>query len=213
MQLKLKDFIEIEFTGKTKEGEIFDSNIDEDLKKINQNLPAKPLIFCLGEGMFLKGIEDFLIDKSIGRYEIELEPDKAFGKRNTKLIMVIPMKVFREKEINPIPGARFNFDGSPAKILTVSGGRVIVDFNNPLAGKTVLYKINVLRKVEDKTEQINAFNDFLFKKQIKFEIENNKLILEVEKSISKFVEVFKNKYKELFGLDLGVREVEEKPAV
>ena len=188
--------------ARRKEGEIFDSNIGDDLKKIDQNIQAKPFIFCLGEGMFLKGAEDFLIGKQIGKYEIELEPEKAFGKRNTKLIMVVPMKIFREKQINPNPGAMLNFDGRPAKILTVSGGRVIVDFNNPLAGKTVIYKINILRKVDDKKEQIDSFNHFLFKRHIKFEIENNKLILEVEKPIAKLIEMFKDKYKTLFGLDL-----------
>jgi len=208
MKLQNKDFIEIEFTGKTKEGEIFDSNIEEDLKKVNSSLPAKPFIFCLGEGMFLKGIEEFLIGKELGKYEIELEPEKAFGKRDTKLIKMIPMKVFKEKQVNPIPGAMFNFDGQQAKIITVSGGRVIVDFNNPLAGKIVIYNIQVLRKVEDQKEQINAFNEFLFKKPFKFEIKDKKIVLEVEKQLTKFVEMFKDKYKDVFGLELEAKEIE-----
>ena len=45
-------------------------------------IEAEPFIFCLGEGMFLPGIEDFLIGKEIGEYEVELPPEKAFGKRN-----------------------------------------------------------------------------------------------------------------------------------
>jgi FKBP-type peptidyl-prolyl cis-trans isomerase 2 len=208
MQLKQKDFIEIEFTGRIKGGEIFDSNIKEDLKKINQEVFSKPFVFCLGEGMFLKGIEDFLIGKEIGKYEIELEPEKAFGNRDTRLIQIVPIKIFREKQINPVPGIMFNFDGRPAKILTVSGGRVIVDFNNPLAGKTVIYKVNFLRKVDDKKEQINAFNDFVFRKEFKFEIQDKKLILEVEKQLARFVEMFKDKYKDLFELDLEIQQKE-----
>ena len=209
MTFQKKDFIEIEFTGRIKGGEVFDSNIKEDLKKINPEASSKPFIFCLGEGMFLKGIEDFLLGKEIGKYEIELEPEKAFGNRDTKLIQIVPIKIFRDKQINPIPGIMFNFDGRPAKILTVSGGRVIVDFNNPLAGKTVIYKVNFMRKVEDKKEQINAFNDFLFRKKFKFEIEDKKLILEVEKPLTKFVEMFKDKYRDIFGLDLEVKQKEE----
>ena len=38
MALQKKDFIEIEFTGKVKDGEVFDSNIKEDLKKLNPDL-------------------------------------------------------------------------------------------------------------------------------------------------------------------------------
>lgn len=209
MPLQKKDFIEIEFTGKIKGGEVFDSNIKEDLKKINPEASSKPFIFCLGESMFLKGIEDFLLEKEIGKYEIELEPEKAFGNRDTKLIQIVPIKIFRDKQINPVPGIMFNFDGRPAKILTVSGGRVIVDFNNPLAGKTVIYKVNFLRKVEDKTEQINAFNDFVFRKEFKFEIEDKKLVLEIEKQLAKFVEMFRDKYKDIFGLNLEVKQKEE----
>jgi FKBP-type peptidyl-prolyl cis-trans isomerase 2 len=208
MQLKQKDFIEIEFTGRIKNGEIFDSNIKEDLKKINPEVPAIPFIFCLGEGMFLRGIEEFLTGKDIGKYEIELEPEKAFGNRDTKLIKIIPMNVFREKQINPFPGAVLNFDGMPAKILTVSGGRVIVDFNNSMAGKTVIYKIHVLRKVEDQKEQVDAFNEFLFRKKFKLEIQGNKLILEVEKQLAKLVEMFKEKYKDIFGLELEIKQIE-----
>lgn len=211
MTLQKKDFIKIEFTGKVKDGEIFDSNIKEDLKDANLKTESKPFIFCLGEGMFLKGVEDFLIGKDIGEYEIELTSEKAFGKRDANLVQMMPIKIFAEQKVNPVPGAMFNFDGRIAKILTVSGGRVMVDFNNPIAGKDVVYKIKVLRKVEDKNEKIKAFIDFLFKRDLKFEVKDKKLIIEVEKQMKNFVEMFKDKFKDIFDLELEVREkVEEK---
>ena len=129
--------------------------------------------------MFLKAIDDFLINKELGKYEIELSPEKAFGKRNPNLIQLIPMKVFREQKLEPIQGTMFNFDGRPAKILTVSGGRVMADFNNPLAGKTVMYNINVKRKVDDLNEKIKALIDFFFRKELKFQIKDKKIILQV----------------------------------
>ena len=209
MELKKKDFIEIKFTGKTSDNKIFDSNIEKDLKSIDSNAKPKPFIFCLGEGMFLKGIEDFLIGKNIGKYKIELDPEKAFGNRDQKLVKMIPMRIFREKQLNPVQGMVFNFDGRIAKTLTVSGGRVMVDFNNPLAGKKVIYDLEVLRKVEDTTEKIKAFNEFLFKKDFKFKVKDKKLIIDVEKQMVKFVEMFKEKFKEVFGLELEVSEIEE----
>jgi FKBP-type peptidyl-prolyl cis-trans isomerase 2 len=206
MVLQKKDFIEIEFTGKTKEGEIFDSNIKEDLKKANLKVEPKPFIFCLGEDMFLKSIEDFLIGKEIKEYFLELSPEKAFGKRNSALVQVFPAKTFREHKLNPIPGTMFSFDGKLAKVISVSGGRVIVDFNNPLAGKEVNYKIKVMRKVEDINEKIKAFNEFLFRKDFDFEIKEQVLFLKVEKELIQFIELFKEKYKEVLGLDLEVKE-------
>jgi FKBP-type peptidyl-prolyl cis-trans isomerase 2 len=208
--LKKKDFIEIEFTGKTKEGEIFDSNIKEDLKSVNQKIEPKPFVFCLGEGMFLEGVEDYLIGKDIGKYHIELSPEKAFGKRNPKFIQLMPTKVFKEHQINPAPGAMFNFDGKIGKIISVSGGRIIVDFNNPLAGKEVVYEIKVLRKVDDKNEQIKAFINFLFKKDFEFKVEGKKLIIKTDKGFKQFAELFKDKFKDLFNLEFDIKEIGEK---
>jgi len=110
--------------------------------------------------------------------------------------------------LNPIPGIMFNFDGRIGKVLTVSGGRVMVDFNNPIAGKEVVYKIKVLRKVEDLNEKIKALNEFFFRRDLKFEIKDKKLILEVEKPMKDFVELFKEKFKELLDLETEVRESE-----
>jgi len=176
--------------------------------------------------MFLKGVDDFLIGKEIGKYIIELSPEKAFGNRESKLVQMIPMKIFHQHKINPVPGTLFNFDNKVAKILTVSGGRVMVDFNNPLAGKDIIYNIKVLRKIEDINEKIKSFNEFLFRKDVKFKIEqeakplstsskrgqskDKKLIIEVEKTMVKFVEMFKDKFKELFDLELEIKEIEPK---
>ena len=209
MALQKNDFIEIEFTGRIKDGEVFDSNISEELKKLNSNQQAKPFIFSLGQDMFLKGVEEFLIGKEIGDYEIDLGPENAFGVRNPSFIQMIPLKVFIEHRINPIPGAVLTFDNKLGKVLTVSGGRIIVDFNNPLAGKEVIYKIKILRKVEDINEKINSLNEFLFRKNFKFVINDKKLILEVEKGFKALVELFKDKFKEILDLDIEVKEIED----
>ena len=208
MKLEKKDFIKIEFTAKVKEGDIFDSNIKEDLKGRDIKKEIKPFIFCLGESMFLQGIEDVLIGKDIGEYNIELTSDKAFGKRDPNLVQMMPIKIFAEQNVNPIPGVMFNFDGRIGKILTVTGGRVLVDFNNPLAGRDVEYKVRVLRKVEDLNEKVKALIEFFFKRDLKFEIKEKKLILEVEKPMKQFIEMFKEKFKEILDLDLEVKEID-----
>ena len=208
MKLEKKDFIEIEFTAKVKEGDIFDSNIKEDLKGRDIKTEIKPFTFCLGESMFLQGIEDVLIGKDIGEYNIELTSDKAFGKRDPNLVQMMPIKIFTEQNVNPIPGVMFNFDGRIGKILTVTGGRVLVDFNNPIAGRDVEYKVRVLRKVEDLNEKVKALIEFFFKRDLKFEIKEKKLILEVEKPMKQFIEMFKEKFKEILDLDLEVKEID-----
>jgi len=210
MPLQKKDFIEIEFTGRTKEGIIFDSNKAEDLREANMKSDGKSFIFALGENMFLKGIDDFLIGKEIGEHKIELDAENAFGKRDSRLVQMIPLKNFAQHKVNPLPGVVMNFDGRMGKILTVSGGRVMVDFNNPLAGKDVVYDIKVLKKVENQKDKIDGVNSFLFQKEFKFEIKDKKLVLEVDKTMKKVVELFKDKYKEILDLDLEIKETDVK---
>jgi FKBP-type peptidyl-prolyl cis-trans isomerase 2 len=209
MALQKRDFIEIEFTGRIKDGELFDSNVKENLKKLNPDANPKPLVFCLGEGMFLKGIDDFLIDKEIGKYKIELPPERAFGARLSQLVQMIPMKIFKSQGLNPFPGAVFNFDGRMAKVLAVSGGRIMVDFNHPLAGKNVVYEINVIKKIEDLNEKLKSFINFIFRRELNFSVENSKVIIEIEKNLSSFAELFKEKFKDIFNLELETKEIEK----
>ena len=210
MTLQKKDFIEIEFTGKIKGGEIFDSNIKEDIEKAGLKTKAKPFIFSLGQGMFLKGIDDFLIGKETGKkYDIELESKDAFGVRDSSLIKIMPIAVFQKHKLNAVPGMIYNFDGRIAKVLSVSGGRVRVDFNNLLAGKDVEYKVKVLKKIDKLDEKIKALSSFLFKKEFKFTVKDKKIIMHVDKPLVKFVEMFKEKFKEIFGMELEVKKAEE----
>lgn len=215
--LQKGDFIEVMFTGKTMEGAIFDSNREADLKKVGKEAnekAKKPFIFALGEGMLLKGIDDYLIGKPIPNqnnpkeYNIEIKPEDAFGKREQKNIQRMPLNIFKQHGVNPQQGAVYNFDNKPGKILSVTGGRVMVDFNHPLAGKPVAYNVQVKRKVTDLDEKVKAFIDFVFKRELDYNVdkENRKITLKVEPQIKQMTEMFKPKFKDLFDLDLEVQE-------
>jgi FKBP-type peptidyl-prolyl cis-trans isomerase 2 len=212
MKIQKKDFIEIEFTGRTKEGIIFDSTIKEDLEKADLGeVTAKPFIYSVGSGMFLDSLDEFLIDKETGKnYEVELTPEKSFGKRNSQLVKLLPMSVFRQQRLNPVAGMSFSFDNQIAKIISVSGGRVIVDFNNPLAGKNVVYNIKVMKKIENIEEKIKSLMDFFFKKEFPFEIKEKKLIMEVEPPFDKIIELLKPKFLETLDLEIEAKLVNSK---
>jgi FKBP-type peptidyl-prolyl cis-trans isomerase 2 len=219
MKLEKNDFIEIEFTARVKNtDEVFDSNIKEDLEKITkgaENKPiAKPFIYSIGNDMFLKGIDDYLINNSLElgkEFSIELAPEDAFGKRNPELVKIIPLKVFHEQNINPVQGAMFNMDNMIVRIISVSGGRVMTDFNNPLSGKDVTYRIKILRKVDKLNERIDSLMEFLFKRKFPFEIDNEKKIIfvKVDKQMEQFVEMFRDKFREILGMDLEIKKVDK----
>ena len=161
--------------------------------------------------MFLKGVDDYLVGKEPGKtYTIKLEAKDAFGLRDTSLIKVLPLNSFKQHNVKPFPGAVFNFDGRLAKILSVSGGRVRVDFNNLLAGKDVEYKIKINKKLEDINEKSKAFIEFLFRQSFDFQVKDKKITITVQKPMGRVVEMFKDKFKEVLDLDLEVKEIQPK---
>ena len=110
--------------------------------------------------MILPAIDKFLIGKEAGKeYNLELPPEKAFGKRQKEKVKTMPMKVFERHGINPRRGMAFNFDNKIGKIKAVSGARVIVDFNNPMASKDVEYNLKPKKKIKDKEVGTKLFDE------------------------------------------------------
>ena len=110
----------------------------------------------------MKGIDDALIGKGPGQFKVELKPENAFGNKDAKLIQLIPTNKFRQQKIQPMPGLQVNIDGVFGIIKTVSGGRTLVDFNHPLAGKELVYDVKINRMVDDNGEKIKAFLKLAF---------------------------------------------------
>ncbi|MBU0958024.1 MAG: peptidylprolyl isomerase [Nanoarchaeota archaeon] len=205
---KENKFIKLKFIGKVKNQDIFDTNIPEEAKKIDLDIKDRPLVICIDQGMILPSIDEFLKDKKPGKYHLDLTPDKAFGERKRELIKTMPMSVFSKQNMNPQPGMILNFDGMIAKISAVSGGRVIVDFNNPLAGKEVEYDLEVIGEVTDLNEKVKALSLYFFKKEIPFNVEAKKIIFspsKEDKNFEQIVMLFKDKFKEILDLEIEVK--------
>ena len=149
--IKKGDFVELEYTACIdNNGVIFDTTSEETAKVhniYNKEASYKPLIVCVGEGHLLKGLDDFVVDKTPGKYIVKLE--NAFGKKNAKLLRLISVGEFKKHDVQPVPGLEVDLDGHRGIIRTVNGGRVIVDFNHPLASQDITYDINILGKVDD----------------------------------------------------------------
>ena len=205
---KKGDFIEIKYTGYVN-GEPFDSNIEEDLKKINEKEKARESVVCIGEGFVIPGLDKALEGKEIGKeYEIEVSPKEGFGERRRELIRVLPLKAFTEKKVNPQPGMVLALDNSIVKIIAVSGARVSTDFNNPLSGKNLKYKFKIARKVESESEKAKALFEVIFKFVPEFEVKE-KIVVKGPKVLEGFVKAFNDKFKELIGKELDFEEKKE----
>lgn len=174
------DFIEIEYTAIAvieETSQVFDTTNEDTAKSANiysKSTKYKPVIICIGENQILKGLDDALIGEEIREkeYEIELDPENAFGKKNPKLLHLVSQSSFKKQNINPYPGLQINLDGILGTIRTVTPGRVIVDFNHPLAGKKIIYKVKIKRKIIDDKEKLDSILSFYIK-DFKTEINNS----------------------------------------
>lgn len=175
------DFIELNYTGKLPDGTVFDTT-EETVAKENdlptENRQFKPAVICVGEQQILPGLDAELVGKEIGKdYTITLPPEKAFGKRDIKKMKIIPSSTFKEHKMDPRPGLQIEVDGEMGTVTRVAGGRIIVNFNHPLAGREVIYQIKINRKVTDQKEQITTFLNTTLRiplEQIKVEITDGK---------------------------------------
>ncbi len=205
-----KDFVELKYTGYSN-GKAFDSNVEEELKKIDPEAKIRETVVCIGEGMVVSGFDKELEGKETEKdYEINLCAKDAFGERRRELIKTIPLKIFTEKEISPKAGMVFVMDNTLAKVIAVSGARVITDFNNPLAGKDVSYKFKVVRIVKDDKEKAKALFEFVFKFVPEFELMGGEIVIKGPKILESYAKAFEKKFKELLGKALKFVLKEEK---
>jgi FKBP-type peptidyl-prolyl cis-trans isomerase 2 len=138
------DFVLVSYSGKIREtGEEFDKS---------NEIPV-----IIGAGYILKGVEKALKDMQVGeKTTVEISPASGFGERNDKLVKLIPLAEFIKQDAKVQPGMIVSIQNMRGKVLSVSGGRVRVDFNHPLAGKTLVYDLEIKEKIEKPDEKVKA---------------------------------------------------------
>lgn len=220
MNIKKKQFVELDFTGRIKDtNEIFDTTNAKDAKTIGIE-KVRPLVVCVGEKMIPEKFDDYLDGKEVGKeYSLDLQPKDAFGERKKDLVKMLPLKIFTDKGIMPYRGMMLNLDDMIVRIGSVSGGRVIADFNNPLSGKAVNYSFKIIKIVDDKKTQVDAIIESMLKmdaSKLNVEVQGNKAVIEFsmkEHDFKVFQAVskpFSEKVKSLTGLDLELKNKESK---
>jgi len=122
----------------------------EDGTEVESNFGDEPFEFKIGDGSLTMGMEDALIDRTIGdTVSVTLSPEMAFGLPDKENIHVIPVSYF-PNDMPPVENQVIAFDGPDdseilGTILAVKGDEVEVDFSHPFAGRT----INFTAKITD----------------------------------------------------------------
>lgn len=161
MTFEKGEFVLIDYVAKVKEtGEVFDTTMEDVAKKerlYKEGEIYEPKLVVIGEGWVLKALDESLLNLELNKKEsVEIPPDKAFGNRDPEKVRLVPLRRLTAKGITPQLGMRLEFDGKLAVVRTMGAGRVQLDFNPPLAGKTLLYEITVGKRIETKQERLDA---------------------------------------------------------
>ncbi len=159
MAVEKGDVVEIKLVGRVKDGEVFEKTAE------------KPAVVIVGKKRLIQGLEEALLGMNEGdKKTVEIPPEKAYGPRNPELVKIIPMSAFKKSGINPAPGVVVTIDGYPARVLSVSGGRVRVDFNHELAGKTLVFDVEVVKVHKDDEAKVKALIEKWFDKGIETKV-------------------------------------------
>lgn len=151
MAVKSGDTVKVDYLGTT-EGKVFDTSIEAEAKKAG--LPARPtyepLAFTAGAGQVVPGFDKAVIGMTVGQEKMAvLKPSEAYGVSDPQAIVQVPRSMF-DNSSEPQVGLQVQSpQGYPGVITKVDSQNVTVDFNHPLAGKELTFKI-ILREIVTK---------------------------------------------------------------
>lgn len=152
-KVKVGSVIDVDYEGRFDDGKLFDTSKADVAKKEGVYVEERdyaPLHVTLGQGMLIKGFEDALIDMEEGQEKtVNIKAKDAYGETKLELIKNFKKDPERDKELNVGLVVLVNVEGRqiPARVSEVSEN-ISLDFNHPLAGKDLTFKIKVV-KVEN----------------------------------------------------------------
>jgi len=188
--MKEGDFIRIDYIGRISEsGEVFDLTKEDVAKKegiFNPNSKYGAVPVVIGGNFVVKGLENELKKMKVGeKKKITVKPEDAFGERKSEFTKLIPLSEFKKQNMDPYPGMPVTINRLMGRVLSVSGGRVRVDFNHPLAGKALEYEVEIKKRITKTLEKIKAILEFFLKddKDVEVAIEEDIVEIKMKKDV------------------------------
>jgi FKBP-type peptidyl-prolyl cis-trans isomerase SlyD len=161
MSFEKGTLIYVNYTAKVKDtDEAIESTVEEEAKKLNiydSERRYEPRLVSVGEDWVLKGLDEQIANMQSGeRKTVELAPEKAWGDRDPSLTRMIPIRKFGEKAGELTVGDVVEVENRMGVVRFIGSGRAQVDFNHRLAGKTLIYDVEVVKKVETDEEKVRS---------------------------------------------------------
>lgn len=133
--------VTLDYEGRFEDGEIFDTSKHGD--------HSHPLTFSVGEHQVIPGFENAVVGMEINEEkEFSIAPEDAYGMPDERLFQEVPINIL-PSEPKPQEGMTLVMQtpqgNIPVIISEVKEESVILNLNHPLAGKTLIFKIKVLK--------------------------------------------------------------------
>ena len=129
--------VTLHFAIKLESGDVVDSTFDK-----------RPATFKVGDGNLLPGFELALYGLKAGdKRSIAIEPEHGFGQPNPQNVQIIPRSQFKDMELSPGLLVIFNDAANaemPGVVKEFDDEHVTIDFNHPLAGKTLTFDVEII---------------------------------------------------------------------
>jgi peptidylprolyl isomerase len=162
MPLEKGSLVLVDYTARVKDtNEVFETTREEEAKK-NAELhdPTRkyePRLVSVGESWVLKGLDEALANANVGdKLNVEVTPDKGFGERDPNKVRMIPQRKLGDKADEVSAGDVIEVDERTGIVRYVGSGRIQVDFNHRFAGRTLVYDVNVIKKLESDNDKVTA---------------------------------------------------------
>ncbi len=127
------DNVSVIYTGAFTNGTVFDSNVGK-----------QPLTFIVGSGQLIKGFDSAVIGMKLNQTKnVTIPPAEGYGMVNESLIVPVPRSQFGNQTVHIGMGVTSQ-GGQRGTITAINATTVTVDFNSPLAGKTLVFEIKVV---------------------------------------------------------------------
>ena len=136
MQVKSGDTVQVHYRGTLLDGSQFDSSEGRE-----------PLSFVVGEGQVIPGFEAAVIGLAPGdSSDVTIAPEDAYGPKHEQLVHTVSLEDFAT---DPFVGGMVTIvspegDEIPGRVVAIEGDAITLDFNHPLAGETLVFRIDLV---------------------------------------------------------------------
>ncbi len=146
--VKAGDTVQVNYVGKFENGTVFDTSIEEVAKEAgiyNQEIEYTPLNITVGTGQVIEGFDEALIGMKEGEEKtVTIPPEKAYGEYDEAKVQAIPLKDLNMSEKPEVGQVYRSTYGFQVKVIAVNETHVTLDANNELAGKTLIFDIELV---------------------------------------------------------------------